>query len=118
MDDAQKVGVAFRIDLDEEVVLSCRVVALHDLRNLLELLDDPLEIRRILQIDAHIGTGLVTDLLRIDDELGSFDDTGFGQFLYTLVNGGTGDIAGPCHLQEGNSCVLSHKLENLDVKCI
>ena len=68
MDDIQQMVVVDSKYLDEEIVVTSSIMALHHFRNLLEGFYCHVEFLRILQIDAHISTCLIPDTLRVDDK--------------------------------------------------
>jgi hypothetical protein len=49
--------------------------------------------RAFLEGDADVGTGGIAKRLGVDVETAAGDDFAVYQMLYTLVNGGTGDVA-------------------------
>lgn len=87
VDDAEHVTVVLGVDFDEHVVLAGGVVAFHDLRNFVERLHHVAEMAWIFEEDAQEGTGLVTDLVGVQDEFRAFDDAQVGELLNALVDG-------------------------------
>ena len=88
MDDVHHVVVVASEDLDEQVVIARRDVALHHLGNLLQGLHHAVEVLGILQIETDIGAGLVADLLGVDEKLRSQENAQVGELLYALVDSG------------------------------
>ena len=71
MDDCQQMMVVHGIELDEHIEVACGIMTLHHLRNLLQFRHNLVEGARILEVQSDIGTGLIANLLGVDDELRS-----------------------------------------------
>ena len=69
MDDFQEMMVVERVNLDKHIKAACSIVALYNLRNLLQLLYNLVKLLRLPQIESHIGTSFVTYLFWVNDEL-------------------------------------------------
>ena len=115
MDDVHHVVVVASEDLDEQVVIARRDVALHHLGNLLQGLHHAVEVLGILQIETDIGAGLVADLFGVDEKLRSQENAQVGELLYALVDSGTTHVARTCYFEERNASVFCDKTENLAV---
>ena len=113
--DVHHVVVVASEDLDEQVVIARRDVALHHLGNLLQGLHHAVEVLGILQIETDIGAGLVADLLGVDEKLRSQENAQVGELLYALVDSGTTHVSRTCYFEERNASVFCDKTENLAV---
>lgn len=107
--------VALGVDLNKNSILTSCIVALDDLGDLLHLCNDTVEITCILEENADIGTGHITDLRWIDNKLGSFDDTNINKSLDALVDSGTRDVTFTRYLEKRNTSVLSDQRKDLFV---
>ena len=65
-----------------------------------------IKIFRILKVKSNIRTSLVTDFLRINNKLRTFQNSQVCQFLYALVYCSSTNITCPCNFQEWDSCIL------------
>ena len=68
MDNGEQMMVIHRIQFDEHIVVARRVVTLYHLGNLLQFLHYRVERLRVLQVQSDVRTGLVTNLLGVDDK--------------------------------------------------
>ena len=75
MDDVQQMVIVAGIDLDEHIIVARRVVAFHHLGDILQGFDHLIETFRMLQVQSHISTGFIADLLGIDNKLRAFQHT-------------------------------------------
>ena len=67
--DIEQVMVVERIDLDEQVVVACGVVALHHFWDFLQFLKDEIKLAWVFEKESDISTCLISYFLWVDDEL-------------------------------------------------
>lgn len=68
VDNFQQVMIVLCINLDEHVILPCRKMTFHYLRNKLQSFRYSVKLFRILQIQTDVSTGFITYLFRINDK--------------------------------------------------
>src|SRR3712207_8314518 len=69
VNNGQQVVVVVRINLNEHVEPARSIVAFHHLWYSLELLYHLVEVLWVFQVETHIGTCFVANLLWVDDKL-------------------------------------------------
>lgn len=104
------------IYLYEHVETTCRVVTFHYFRNLLQFLNYVIKLSRVLQVQTYVGARFISHLLRINNELRTFQYSEISKFLNALVNSGATDIARTCHLQKRDAGVSGNESEYFLVK--
>jgi hypothetical protein len=60
----------------------------------------------LLEVDAYVCAGAVTQALGVDIETTAGDDVGLDEVLYTLVDGGTRDITLCGYILKWDTCIL------------
>ena len=86
-------------------------MTLHHLRNAAQFLNNIVEFGRILQVESDVGTGFVAHFLRVDDKLRTLKDSQISEFLDSLMDCRSTDIARTCHLKEWDSGVFGNEFE-------
>ena len=69
MDNVEEMMVVLSVDLNKEVIVARGVVTFHYFRHVTQLLYDFVERLWVLQVQADESTGLLANLLRIDNKL-------------------------------------------------
>ena len=110
VDETQQVGVVVGIKLDEEVVVTRRVVALNDLGHLAQLGHDTVGVGGVAKQNADKGTRAVAHALGVEKELRTLDDTHLLEFLNALMDGCAGDVALARHLEEGDAGIVCYQV--------
>ena len=94
---------------------SLSTVALHDLRDLLQLLDGLRQELRVAQRDADVGANVEAHHLGVHHKAAAEDHPGLVELADTLVDGSSRDAAFAGDLQERHAGVLDQELEDLAI---
>lgn len=110
--------IATRIDLDEDGVTTCGIVAFDNLGDFFHCRNYLIEATCLFQKDTDERTGLVANLRWGEDELRALDDTDVDESLHPLVNCRARDAAHSRHLEECDARITHDELENLAVESV
>ncbi len=110
--------VVLRVDFDKKIILTGRIMTLHNLRNLLQSLRYDRKLPRRLQEQTHISASLISDLRIVYNKLRAFNNTEIRQLLYPLMNRRARDITLSSDLQEGHTCVPDNQFKDFLIQFI
>ena len=116
MDDVEQVMVGTGIELDKHVIATRGVVTLGHLGYHSQLLDHIIKGGGVLQVKAHISTGLITQLFGVDYVLGALDLAHLCHLCNALMDGSATHITDTGDLKERHACVIGHQVQDLLVQ--
>lgn len=112
MDYLKKVLVVTRVDFCENIVCSGCEVAIHDFGNLEESLNDLVVFGGVAEYKPDVCASLIAYGVWVNLCFETFDYTRSGQFLYALMDGGTGDVGFARYFEKWLSGIVGKHLKD------